>query len=417
MILLNKDNIKQYLESRFPGGDFSGSLDIYQIGEGSKENEGDGYLNYIFRVRSASRGIILKQSRSSSKRGGFTGLPEERTSLEYQIMCIRHAIVPGLIPKPYFYDGENHVMGMEDASHLKILRYQLSRNIIFPEFPRKIAEYMAKTHFYTSEYYQDTGTFRDLTIHFMNHRMREVYDEMAFITMEDSGRGFGVPVNEEYMPFARQIVLDPRVVAERYELRHLYITRCEALLHADLHTSNVMISRSEMKVIDMEYTFCGPMAYDIGYIESNILSQYICSLYRRFPSEEEKVRFRQYCLDAMKEIFNEYFRIFSECWKRDAKAVYRDVEGLLPKIKASLLRDMTGFCASITFSRCSGPYGLPEFSELETASDRAKAVCTAMIFSRTAILKRDSFRNVEEWVSELSMVDHLFNVYTVSGNR
>ena len=56
------------------------------------------------------------------------------------------------------------------------------------------AEYLAKTHFYTSEYYLGTKEFRDLTIHFMNHKMRDIFETykeifmwiIEFISLEDN---------------------------------------------------------------------------------------------------------------------------------------------------------------------------------------------------------------------------------------
>ena len=59
-----------------------------------------------------------------------------------------------------------------------------------------------------------------------------------------------------------------------YELRHKFMTRGEALIHGDLHTSNVFADKERLKVIDMEYTFAGPLCYDIGYFAASLLTQY-----------------------------------------------------------------------------------------------------------------------------------------------
>ena len=112
----------------------------------------------------------------------------------------------------------------------------------------------------------------------------------------------------------------------------------------------------------------------------------------------------------MKDIFEEYCRVFFECWDRDAKPVYRNVEGIKEKIRSDLLRDMIGFCATISFARSAGPYMYPEYSTLENASDRAKSVCISMVFDRASILKRDKYRNVQEWTDELVMVEELFHM-------
>ena len=194
-------------------------------------------------------------------------------------------------------------------------------------------------------------------------------------------------------------------------MRHKYITNGEALIHADLSTSNIMLDEKELKVIDMEYTFCGPFAADIGYLESNILSQYICAGYRPVGSAEEKTAFRAYCLSAMAEVFDEYCRVFFECWEKDAKDRYRNVPGLKEQIKKQLLSDVIGFTATATINRCSGPFTLSEYNETGSEKNRTRAICTAMVFARTSILKRDTYKSAKIWAGELAMVDELFKTF------
>ena len=412
MYELEKDNIQEYLKTQMPGLDYSKPLHIHRLGDGNAEEDGDGYLNFIYRVSDGHTKLILKQGRDHGARGltQTFEVPIDRNKLEYETMKIRRTIVPEYVPGLYFYDAENSIMAVEDVSHLKVLRYQFNKNVCFPLFAKQIADFMAKSHFYTSEYYLDTKTFRDLTVHFMNHEMRNVFDDMLFITQTDQMQ-YGVPVDEGYMPFVKKIILDPLVVEARYEMRHKYITNGEALVHADLSTSNIMMDERELKVIDMEYTFCGPFASDIGYLESNILSQFICAGYRPFENEAERNRFREYCLDTMAGIFDEYVRVFFECWDRDAKDRYRNVLGLKEQIAKQLLSDVVGFTATATINRCSGPFTLSEYNETGSEKNRAQAVCTAMVFARTSILKRDTYKTAKIWASELAMIDELFKTF------
>ncbi|MBO6148583.1 MAG: phosphotransferase [Lachnospiraceae bacterium] len=414
MLHLDKSNITDYLKKTMPGMDFSKPLSIHEIGEGTREEDGDGFLNFIFLVSDGRNKVVLKQGQEHGRVGHAQtfDLPADRNRLEYDSLKIRKAIVPELVPGIFFYDAKNCIMAMEDVSHLKIMRFQLNKNVIYPKFPYQVAEYMAKTHFYTSEFYLDTKVFRELTKHFMNHKMRSVFDTDAFIT-EDlaKGKNFGIPVNSEYMPFVKKIILDPKVIKERMRMRQLYVSRGETFVHADLHTSNVLLDQSEMKVIDMEYTFCGPLAYDMGYLLVNFVSQFICAVFREFKSEGERKTFREYCLDTICKCVNEYCRIFKECWEKDAKSLYRNVDGLLDDIIGEYLQDMIGFAATNTFSRSAGPFMLPEIAEVADEGDRAKVVILSMIFARASILKRRQYRTVEDWVDELSQVDELFHLY------
>lgn len=408
MLVLSKDNITDYLKEKMPDMDYSRPLTISAIGEGSIEEDGDGFLNYVFRVSDGHYKLIVKQSRSTGRRGNFTDLPENRSELEYQSMEIRKAIVPDLLPDLYFYDGQNHIFATEDVSHLKIIRFQLNHSVMFPKFASQAARYLARTHFYTSEYYLDTKDFRDLTVHFMNHKMRDVFDANAFITKKDNDQSFGRSMNPQYDHFIRGLLLDPKVVLERYKLRRLFITKGEALLHGDFHTSNVFIDQEEMKVIDMEYTFCGPMSYDLGYMESHLLSQYACAAFRPYETEKERNLFQVYILQMMKDMFEEYEKEFFECWKKDAKDIYQNVEGMEEDLKRTLLAEMIGFCATSNFSRCSGEIGYPEYDAIENPVQKHNAVCLSMFLDYKTILGREEYRNVEEWIQDIREIEKIY---------
>lgn len=50
MLILNTDNIIEYLRPRLPEVIFDSSTEVHSIGGNGIEEEGDGYLNYIFKV-------------------------------------------------------------------------------------------------------------------------------------------------------------------------------------------------------------------------------------------------------------------------------------------------------------------------------------------------------------------------------
>lgn len=407
MLILTKENITDYLKERMPELDDSRPFIISAIGEGTEEEDGDGFINYVFRVSDGKKKLIVKQARDRGRRGNFV-VPVERGLYEYQSMEIRKAIVPEYIPDLYFFDEENHVFVSEDVSHLKIIRFQLNRSVMFPKFAAQAAEYLAKTHFYTSEYYLGTKEFRDLTIHFMNHKMRDVFDTNAFVTKGDSSQEFGREMDPKYERFIRRLLLDPDVVLERYKMRSLFITKGEALLHGDFHTSNVFIDQEEMKVIDMEYTFCGPMSYDVGYMTSHLVSQFACAAFRPFESEEKRSEFQAYILASIKELYNEYIRQFMACWDKDAKPIYQGQKGLQKDVAKTILEEMIGFAATSNFSRCSGEIGYPEYDDLKTHVQRHNAVCLSMFLDYKTILNRKNYRHIDEYIEDLMDIEKIY---------
>ncbi|MGT8894442.1 phosphotransferase [Escherichia coli] len=61
-------------------------------------------------------------------------------------------------------------------------------------------------------------------------------------------------------------------VAMRYKYK--FMTEAQALLHGDLHSGSIMVTDTDTKVIDPEFGFMGPMAFDIGNYIGNLLLAY-----------------------------------------------------------------------------------------------------------------------------------------------
>ena len=146
MITLSKENITDYLKAHMPDLDFSKPLIISAIGEGTAEDDGDGYVNYVFRVSDGRRKMILKQARPVGRVTGHTGMCMKRTAIEYDYMKLGRVIVPEYIPELYFYDDENLVFAVEDVSYLKICRFQLNKSETFPKMAQQLADYLARMH-------------------------------------------------------------------------------------------------------------------------------------------------------------------------------------------------------------------------------------------------------------------------------
>lgn len=405
MITLSKENITAYLKEKMPDLDFSRPLIISAIGEGTAEDDGDGYVNYVYRVSDGKRKMILKQARPVGRVTGHTGMCMKRTGIEYDYMKIGRVIVPEYIPELYFYDDQNLVFAVEDVSYLKICRFQLNKSETFPKMAQQLADYLARMHFYTSDYYLDTEIFRKMQIRFTNSKMRKFFDDQTFISRDVGEPGeFGFELNPEYADEIRSLILDPRVILERHKMRELYMRKAEVLLHADFHTSNFFVSKEQLKAIDMEFTFFGPAAYDLGYLQANLVSQAACGAFRQFETPQEQIAFVSFILNTMKTVFTEYCRVFFECWNKDAKPIYQDVPGLQEYVQEQLLQDMIGFCANSHIFRCAADIAYPEYDDLKDKEAIKNAKILSLMMDHLMILRREEYKDAEEWIEDLLAV-------------
>ena len=136
MITLNKENLTEYLKSQIDFLDYSKPLIISEVGEGSIEEDGDGFINFVFRVSDGNHNLIIKQCRENSRMVESFVLPVDRCELEYDTMMIRKAIVPQYVPELYHIDHVNKVFITEDVSYLRIMRFQLLKSVQFEHFAK-----------------------------------------------------------------------------------------------------------------------------------------------------------------------------------------------------------------------------------------------------------------------------------------
>ena len=406
MIILDKTNILSYLKERMPDIDFSGEVSVTAIGDGSQsaEEAGDGYVNFIFIVRTADHSLVVKQSREAARMSGGI-MPLTRNHLEFDAMKVFHAISPNYVPKVYFIDDLNRVFVMEDASTegRMIARFQFNQNRTFPGFAKHCGRYMADTDFYTSELYLDTPDFRALTCRFMNAEMRPIMEDGLFINM------FGTPyesnLGEEFQAFAKSITEDPSFLTERHKMRHIYMTKAECLIHADLHTSNVFAGNDTVKMIDMEFTFCGPFSYDLGYLIGNLVSQYASACYRDFPSEQERLEFKAYLLATMAELYETYVDRFLDNWKNYGKSIYQDVPGLMDAFKQNILLEMPGFASIVNWFRIAGEIPYPDFDMITDLDKKRDALAMSLMMDWQIMFNRYNYTSIHDFIDDLLYVE------------
>lgn len=407
MYILSKENIIEYLRSHLKDVVFDSDTQVTVIGENAGEDEGDGYLNFVYKVTTQSFSCIVKQAQNFMRQDSENKLPANRNKLEYDIMALRGAIVPEYVPKVYFYDDENHVFAMEDCSHLKIPRFMLSKNVMYENFAENCAHYMAATHFYTSEYYLETDAFRDLTSHFMSPRLREIMEDGIFVTLFGPFE-FDQSLGEKFTKFAKSMTEDPAFVHERFRLRRNFISNGECLVHGDLHTSNMFAGDNALKVIDMEFTFTAPFSFDIGYLAGNFIAQYASAIFRDFPSEDERTRFKEYILHGLRTLYTTYVNDFCKFCDADCKDYYKDVPGLQDDFKHTILTEYPGYAACANWSRACGIIPYPDYDVIEDIEEKAHAVTLSLMIDWQIIFGRHNYKTIDDFIHDIQYAERRY---------
>lgn len=63
------------------------------------------------------------------------------------------------------------------------------------------------------------------------------------------------------------------------------------MIHGDLHTGSIMVTRDSTQVIDPEFSFYGPMGFDIGALLGNLIMAYFAQ-----DGHADETNDRQVCI-------------------------------------------------------------------------------------------------------------------------
>ena len=263
---------------------------------------------------------------------------------------------------------------------MKILRFELCKGLQFPLLGRQIGEFLATSHFTTSAFCLAAADLRNLDRHFGNPDMRHIITDFILTPIAD------IPCQSASDRAIRQVVqeiLARREVSRDWQKLVADIdTKKQCLIHGDFHTSNVFVSATDLKVIDMEYTMLGPFSYDIGYFLANIMSQHVAHHFRGNHSMS------QYLLEVLGQVYDTYFARFAEL----------DQSGAASRLFGGILRDSLGYLAMANIGRISSLGRFADYDYIDDEDDRYAAKMVSLTISTAFFQQRQHISTVQQVV-------------------
>lgn len=417
MFILEEHNVIDYLKLNTDLLD--GAVNTISRAFESSESEngsGDGYVNFVFgvsfKIKGENKSLVVKQARPYSKHIPIE-IPTSRNKLEYEVTRLKRSLTPEYLPELYFLDHQNHIFIMESFSDWKILRYELNKMHKQKHLSKKIAEFLAVSHFFTSEIYLDTCLFRKIENTFCNCSMRQIMENGIFIPeFIPLGAAVNQNIDLELYALSRNIWEDKDTVAQCYVMRDIYMRKGECLVHGDFHTSNIFIEDEQMKVIDMEYAFMGPYSYDLGYLFNNYISQFAACQFKADGQNQQAHDFAEYLLESMQEIYSNYLEIFDSLWSRFGKQMYSYSNEYRREIYTNILQEMLGFAAVANISRITVLTGFPDFDIIKDREKHIHAKRLSLIISQHLLNKRKKYMRIEDVISNIKKIAKLYLMHT-----
>lgn len=300
--LLDTETVKAYLVEQLKLFSADEPLDAEEIG--------DGNINYVFRVRSriGGKSIIVKQADRLLRSSGRP-LDITRSKREAEALRIYADLTPQFIPQIYAYDDTMSAICMEDISYCGNLRKELMAGHSLPaNFAENAASFLVDAVFATSDLFLSPEEKKKRVSAFINPELCAISETLVFSEPYCNGKNRNriTPGNENFIQ--KTLYNDEALKAEVASLRETFMNKAEALIHGDLHTGSIFIGSSAgipidtnttpdrnatsepcMKIIDPEFTFYGPIGYDLGNIIAHLYCAWMYAAFIRGASDKIKI--------------------------------------------------------------------------------------------------------------------------------
>lgn len=368
---------------------------------------GDGNLNLVFIVEGARGTVIVKQALPYVRLVGDSWpLPLKRSFFEYHALTRQAARAPGRVPEIFHFDETQALIVMEFLSPHIILRKALIEGRRPPHMARDLGLFLARTLFRGSDLCMRAGERKaDLALFADNVELCEITENLVF-----SDPYFDAPMNRHTSPQLDLLVAELRadrdLKVEAQRLKHRFATGAETLVHGDMHTGSVMVTDDDTYVIDPEFAFYGPMAFDVGMLLANFWMAYFSQ--RGHESGGERDAMRAYLLTVISKCWDTFRTEFALLWRTERtgmlyqRSLFEDqgdalgAEQARHRLMRDLWTDMLGFAGIEIHRRILGLAHNAEFEEIEDVDMRAACEARALKFGRHLAVNRHGIQSLAE---------------------
>lgn len=384
------------------------------LGEGAEllaREVGDGNLNLVFIITRPDRpqeGVVLKQALPYLRVAGDSWpLTRERMRFETQALLLHNQLAPGLAPAVYDRDDEMSLVVMEYLGRHEVMRKPLVRRVRFPFFAQHIAEFMARTLFFTSDLYLRGPEKKALQKQFINPELCKIQEDFVFTNpYMDSPENKWNPLIDAEVRLVRMNGMLKLAIAE---VKESYMTHAQALIHSDLHTGSIMLNQTDTRVIDPEFAFCGPMGFDVGAVLENLVLNAL-SHYAHTPDPVARAEYQAYLLDTVVEVWNLFAARFEALWVANARGElmphkYWDFPlgdeayaAFRRRYIQGVLRDSAAHGGCKMLRRMMGIVSVWDFTSIADMEKRAHAERLAIRIGSRWVLERNAIDSVEDLV-------------------
>nr|WP_246027576.1 S-methyl-5-thioribose kinase [Lysinibacillus antri] len=374
--LMGIEHVKKYVSTKLKGFEKIEDLSCVEIG--------DGNLNYVFRVvnNATNESVIVKQAGPQARISESIVLSTDRNRIETEVLMLEAEKTPDLVPIIYLYDTVMNCCVMEDLKDFKIMRKELINGKKFSFFSDKISTFMAENLIRTTDFMLDPKEKKKMQKQFINPELCEISEELVFTEPFIDFKSQNILTNGNETWIEKEFYQDEKLHIQVAKLKQQFLTHGQALLHGDLHTGSIFINDQNIKVIDPEFAFYGPIGYDAGNIIANLTFAWA----RHVVQKEDS--FILWVEETLKHTIQN-FREKSLKILAESKEPFAKYESVLCNYLDEIIRDSIAFSGLELSRRIIGLAKVADITTIEDNDQRILAERLCLTIAKNCIMDED----------------------------
>lgn len=341
---------------------------------------GDGNLNLVFHLQTADASFIVKQALPYARCVGESWpLSLERARIEAEVLKAHGKVAPQWVVKVLDFDLEQYAMVEEDLSHLELLRKRLINAEKVDNMGQNLADYLADSLYAYSDFELDPKQKKALVSQFINPDLCLITEDLFFTDpYREHERNDIFPASRQS---AEALWQDDELLARVAELKAHFLSCPQSLLHGDVHSGSVFSGPGELKVIDAEFGFFGPIGFDVGSVIGNLLLAW-CR-HHTLGNEAYAAWLVEQCL-----VFWQRFESRFSALLKGSKDLALGSARYQRRFVAKVLQDTLGYAGTELIRRTLGLAHVADITSLDDEL-RAKAEQQALSLGKALVLASD----------------------------
>ncbi|WP_417360646.1 S-methyl-5-thioribose kinase [Gallaecimonas pentaromativorans] len=346
---------------------------------------GDGNLNLVFHLQTADSSFIVKQALPYARCVGESWpLSLERARIEAEVLKAHGKVAPEWVVKVLDFDLEQYAMVEEDLSHLELLRKRLINAEKVEDMGQNLAYYLADSLYAYSDFELDPKQKKALVSQFINPDLCLITEDLFFTDpYREHERNDIFPASRQS---AEALWQDDELLARVAELKAHFLSCPQSLLHGDVHSGSVFSGPGELKVIDAEFGFFGPIGFDVGSVIGNLLLAW-CR-HHTLGNEAYAAWLVEQCL-----VFWQRFESRFSALLKGSKDVALVNTRYQRRFVAKVLQDTLGYAGTELIRRTLGLAHVADITSLDDEL-RAKAEQKALSLGKALVLASDEVTSI-----------------------